>query len=124
MFVLSLITFFLRCNLKFHRISCGPPVASENNLKEKKKAALKPREESIPWDDCVAVMLKHRLFHFSLVKLFTASLHNGLGVKVCIYASLFASSVAINHVAWEEEVLEYFNVFTVFCAQSHLVGGR
>lgn len=105
-------------------MSCGPPVASENNLKEEKKAALKPREESIPWDDYVAIMLKQRCFHFSLVKLFTASLHNGLGVKVCIYASLFLSSVAINHVAWEEEVLEYFNVFTVFCMQSHLVGGR
>lgn len=98
-------------------------MASENKLKEEKKAVLKPGEESIPGDGCVAIMLKHRSFHCSLVKLFTASLHNGLGVKVCIYASLFTSSVAINHVAWEEEVLEYFNVFTAFRAQSRLMGG-
>lgn len=99
-------------------------MAPENSLKDRKKAALKPREESIPWDDCVAVTLKHGSFHFWLAKLFTVSLPNGLGVKVCIYASLFASSVAINHVARKEEVLEYFNVFTVFCAQSCLIGGR
>jgi len=93
------------------------PVAPEDGVKEEKEAAPKPRAGSVHQAGCTAVELRHGLFPHSLVELFTASPHDGLGVKVCISAAPFASSVAIDHGAWEEGFLEYFNVFSLLCAE-------
>lgn len=93
----------------------------QKNLKDK---ATKPGEESRASAGCgVGITLTHSLFHFCLVKLFTAFLQKGLEVKACICASLFGSSVAINHVAWEEEVLKHFSIF-IYCLQSPEPLGR
>lgn len=53
---------------------------------------------------------------------FPGSLRNGLEVKVCIYATPFASSIAINR-ALREAALEYFNISSILWARRRSIGG-